>query len=280
MNFIQALREDQTVTSIVLNGDLMDLPPYPAANPNQPVILEIDGRKTSTVKGKPPGFLQPEYEPVLECLGSLSSKDRMVTYITGNHDIGVTGLRFARPDLAALWAQVAWNPSVLTKINDELRVYIEHGHYHDPFLWLYMRYELFDLLRGNDIRRLRAGGVGGQRAGNVGQRWETGYGVGTCTDISTRAVVEKRGFLDNLVVYRFRHAARKAFKALNQVYGESVCVLIFGHTHLPDRYEFPGGRIYCNSGDWAGNSPDQTYIVIEPDGRVYGPVQWAGQSRL
>jgi len=47
-----------------------------------------------------------------------------------------------------------------------------------------------------------------------------------------------------------------------------------GHTHLPDRYEFPGGRLYINSGDWAGNDANQCFLLIQPNGVVSGPHQW------
>ena len=78
---------------------------------------------------------------------------------------------------------------------------------------------------------------------------------------------------------RYRHAARRLFRQFAREGVPQVGTVMFGHTHLPDRYVFPGGRVYVNSGDWSGYTDHRTYCVLEPDGTVRGPFQWESYAK-
>lgn len=86
---------------LVLNGDLLDLPP-------------VEGEE-----------LSDQVKSVLGELVALPLTGVELVYLPGNHDIALRGLPMTLPNF-----QLAY-PRVLFEIGPK-RVYVEHGHYYDP----------------------------------------------------------------------------------------------------------------------------------------------------
>ncbi|HEX8234521.1 MAG TPA: hypothetical protein VF600_01050 [Abditibacteriaceae bacterium] len=318
LNFLRCVRETPQVTEIYLNGDLLDLPLHPIhEGKDEPVTLDIEEdlkielcrtaahQQTGVTKDeeKWQGVLPKHLDRIFVALRDATGYDRQpplhAYYLTGNHDIGISGLRFFRPDLLGLPAQAIWNPSAFIlgprhkeKQGKRQAVYIEHGHLHDPLLWLYMRYAVFDLLRGGLQRRERDMFRGLQRGGKCGmagplkdESRPTGLQMGGESDgIANVLATWKRGLLElgpAIVRYRYRHAARRAHRRLSARRPDlNITTIILGHTHLDERHSYPDGWEYINAGSWSGNTGNQTYWVIKPDGGVTGPHQWQQGGRL
>jgi UDP-2,3-diacylglucosamine pyrophosphatase LpxH len=300
LEFLSALKCHPCVQGFVLAGDLRDIPRHPLNPPTDPVTLEIDGKHDQFS-----GVLSSESDDVLEKLLMLNigngEKDSIarVTMMTGNHDIGISGLRYVRADIPE-WlpkVQISWSPSILIRNTPDGKyfkdrwVYIEHGHHGDPFLWIYLRYALLDLTRAGAKNRELQIAHGFQRGGQVGQvgisrnaRLEFAHGRLTggnshFEDSISKGTISSWHIKEILIKLRYRQAARKTFRKLRfQLKSRLSGTVTYGHTHVPDRYEFPGGNIYINSGDWAGNSWHRCYSVIDSDGFVRGPYQWYGDS--
>ena len=55
--------------------------------------------------------------------------------------------------------QAGWSPQILLMGSPSQEsyagrfIYVEHGQEYDPFLWLYLRYAVLDLLRGGHLHR-------------------------------------------------------------------------------------------------------------------------------
>ena len=275
---------------LYINGDLMDIPLHAAREEGraEPLVLRINDALSAPWQG----VLTRQRGQVIidELLSALRDvmRDEDPTlhlfYVTGNHDIGISGARYFRPDarrsaapggpaqrpILDLPAHAVWNPAVVIETGERW-VYIEHGHLHDPLLWLYMRYVLFDLLRGGSLRQERSLTQRLQRT-QVGQDHRAGA--------QNNGQLDRPGLaarLANAVVkLRFRQAARHTFHQLRaSTWGRQVRTVIFGHTHLPERFRM-GDREYINVGSWAGNKDDQLFWTITPDGTVNGPYQWDG----
>jgi UDP-2,3-diacylglucosamine pyrophosphatase LpxH len=317
LEFLTAVQQAPNVRGFILNGDLMDIPLFPGnLTPEQkllllPVMDEIQMTEQ--------GVLATRYDEVLQPLLTLEAIVaqalekpglRRTIFQTGNHDIGINGLRYVRRDMPRFLptVQIAWNPQLLLLSGPETGssykhpVYIEHGHHYDPFLWLYMRYALLDVLRGGVQRREAQLMAAMQRGGRKGMGRPSRQGIPTEEAVAAAHAAGKplitevraepaaagsateewhfaaesrtRSFGEKVVQYRFRQAARRVFRDLHRRHRRNIRTVMFGHTHLPDRYVFPGGRVYINSGDWCGNTPHQCYCVIQADGTVRGPFQW------
>lgn len=283
---------------LYVNGDLLDVPLHPAHSEGQSEPLELHFNAS----------LDQDWEGVFPHQGGNSWVDELlmalrhvvrdddpnvrIFYLTGNHDIGISGLRYFRPkarrevsvggdQVLDLPAHAIWNPTFIieTGIDKKPRwVCIEHGHLHDPLLWLYMRYAVFDLLRGGTSRREHRLMRRIQRE-KIGQDRSAGETMNARPDHPEVA----DGLGNKIVRLRFRHAARRTLRRLHRQ-GKPVRTLIFGHTHMPERHAMKIGSFwdprkdvqceYINAGSWAGNKKDQLYWVITPEGNVTGPHQW------
>lgn len=274
--FLDWARRHPRIADLYVNGDLLDVPPHPLNQPDVTTLRVRDGGSPDLERGEL-GVLQNRFEPLLEAMGSLAAHDDVpplrITYLTGNHDVGISGLRYVRPNLAWTSFKILWNPSIRVEAAPGREVYVEHGHRVDPYLWLYLRYAALELMRGPMLREVqRSGRIGiGPNAHVAGelpldarapQPWETAAPEIPAPQGEDAASARAR--------YRYRAAARRLFRELPP----SVRTVTMGHTHIPDRYTFPDGRVYLNSGDWAGNTPHRAFLVIHPDGRVTGPHQW------
>ena len=297
LGLLAAVKADPRVDSFYLNGDLLDIPLHPDLNAPEPEMLRLDGMLAGER-----GVLLERYDPILKALLGLTRPDpaspaevaapvRRALFQTGNHDVGVSGLRYVRPRMPDFLppVQAVWNPSLLIQTDADGRelprwVYIEHGHRWDPLLWLYMRYALLDILRAGHRRREAHLLSGMQRAGKAGMGAQTAGGE-TLPPAPAPGTSENHfpddqpGLLSTLVRLRYRQAARRLFREFRSRQTDPsaairVRTILMGHTHHPDRYVFPGGLLYINSGDWSGYTAHCAYCVLDHDGSVRGPFQW------
>jgi hypothetical protein len=291
---LAAVKADPRVNSFYLNGDLMDIPLHPNANAPEDVMLDLNG-----ALAEEQGVLREHYDSVLEPLLGLTLPEtakeaitpvRRSIFQTGNHDIGVSGLRYVRPQMPSFLPQVqtVWNPALLLQTDaDNVPyphwVYIEHGHHWDPLLWLYMRYALLDILRFGHRKQESQLFSGMQRGGKKGMgaqtRQDDSLPPAPARGVSANHFAgDETDWLSSLVRMRYRQAARRTFREFRSQAGQAgpaqIRTVLVGHTHHPDRYVFPGGFIYINSGDWSGFTQHCAYCVLDPDGTVRGPFQW------
>jgi UDP-2,3-diacylglucosamine pyrophosphatase LpxH len=269
--FIGAITASKTVESLYFGGDFADIPVHPKFH-YQPPLLAV-GQKINAEFG----VLQGQ-ESLLKHLGAVFDSAQRVVGITGNHDLGINGVRFVRGEHAF------WNPAILISGHPsaskplEKQVYIEHGHRFDPLNWLYLRYSILDLTRrGYDEgppqapppteRKLRQ-----MVEGRLGTSKETGILVRQGMPGST-AMRDSLGTY--LVRLRYRGQARQALRRLRRVH-PGVKAFVCGHTHLPDRYRFADGTLYVNLGDWSGDTGHKTYALLDGDGELHGPIEWDG----
>ena len=281
--FLQWINGEDRVRELYINGDIMDMPPHPLNQPVVPILRIKPGEP-----GQPNRYPDQENIPDLgvlddwnvSVLHDLFAVTKPITSLTGNHDLGLFGLKYVRPNMRTLPIRVAWNPSVVLEMTESRSLYIEHGHLRDPFLWLYLRYAVLELLQGPATA---------QRGGKVGMSKVAGTRSADVPVPASELYYEGRGnitppkgegFFPKLARYRFRLAARQLFRSIKSDIRDKVKVITMGHTHLPDRYEFPGGKLYINSGDWAGNDYHQCFLLIRPNGEVTGPHQWCSGLTL
>lgn len=329
LGFLSAIRNAPSVTGFILNGDLMDVPLFAGALTERQdrYMLEIPAGDPD-----PQGVLNPDYDHVLHALMNLERplEDNLAArpllrtvFQTGNHDVGVNGLRYVRHEMPQYLPSVrtSWGPEVLLMgspdpaLHYDNWVYFEHGQAHDPFLWLYARYAMLDILRSGRLGRemqfieaMQRGGRTGMDRSSPGTEHRAALRAmeSTAEDLAGLVVEEPAGrapetgvdwhfagvkltFHEWVIRNSYRLAARRAFRQLPKyrknargeriAYGENVQTVLFGHTHIPDRYVFPDGRVYINSGDWCGNTPHQCYCVIYEDGIVRGPFQWESEEK-
>ena len=294
LELLAAVKANPRVNSFYLNGDLMDAPRHPDANAPEPLMLSL-----SASFDQEQGLLLTRYDAILENLLKLTQPAgagqpllRRAIFQTGNHDIGVSGLRYVRSNMPDYLpsVQMSWNPSLLLQTDAQGKdypgwVYLEHGHHWDPLLWLYMRYALMDILRFGHHRHEGQLLSGLQRGGKVGMGSQACVAASHLTPAPPRGTLthhfagDQPGFASTLVRLRYRQAARRTFRQFDRQGGSQVRSILIGHTHHPDRYVFPSavfpeGRVYINSGDWSGVTDHCAYCVLDSDGSVRGPFQW------
>ncbi len=270
---------------LYINGDLTDIPLHAAhTGRDEPDEMVFDDKLGGVpINGKPwQGVLPTTLDTILSELHNVVKDDDprlRIFYFTGNHDIGIGGLRYFRPDAVrkslSLPSHVMWNPGGIIQAGKRW-VYLEHGHAHDPVLWLYMRYAIFDLLRGGFRHQERRLLGRMQRGGKVGQNSRDGAKHDEKEEFKPKDSPFK-DFAVGLVKLRYRHAARRTAKWLNKTYPKQPFTIVFGHTHIEDKKTFQVNcteYTYINAGSWAGNQSHQTFWVIEPNGDVSEPLQW------
>lgn len=117
---------DTGVRELVINGDIMDLPPYRGqfAFQETPETCDADGNCIA--------------RQVVERLVQFGAKVP-VTYVFGNHDIGLSGFRcMGEKDITGLGNVNLCYPNYVIPDIGGSRFLIEHGHFYDPFLILYV----------------------------------------------------------------------------------------------------------------------------------------------
>jgi len=278
------------IGELIINGDLMDAPPY---------------------KGEACFTTGPARQAVEKLLAY--AKDHPVTYIYGNHDIGISGLRCpAGSGVAALRGAGLWYPRYTLSVAGSV-VLLEHGHFYDPALILYMRdlakrtylpshFESFQLVQQRRDPttgdRVQHPGVAAPTTVDLSRGVDNNvFGAIMVTDfVSPTPEAEKRtarSFLDRLK----RGAVLKAGKAVKHylwweaakdIFADylsatapkpNTLYCVMGHTHVPDTGKTTVADVPClyfNSGTWtcAGDTPTDRSYATYLDLRDTGEV-WA-----
>lgn len=243
---------------LIINGDIMDLPPSEGRMIELPARLLLER---------------------LAMLGVERNCQTRVTWIVGNHDIAFRGLPLQWKRLQVVYPkfEFSWGNK---------RVYIEHGHYYDPLFW--GGYELLAGLRqvtGYDVGAWVKGLWTGMRQmgervrqavqpEHVVDRWQQ-----ATRDLQRRGPVEGRGCHGtNRPVGRSDAPAavlrRWAAAATRLQQGGVADYVLFGHTHTPVPPRL--GQAYVNTGDWV----DHRTVTVFPPGAEPYQVEWDGEGSL
>lgn len=265
--------DENRVEELIVNGDLMDAPPY-----------EGNVSLTSAAACK-----------ALTALMDYASK-RSVTYVFGNHDIGISGIRCDfNPGLAPLRNVSLQYPHRPPLHTDVSTILIQHGHLYDPALWLYVRdltirtyvnsgYEAFNLTQqrrdpgaGQPRPADRRVGVdspaviklGAQPGNTLEQDIEQAVAADPPSkserDSAKRFLKRLRTGVNRAVRrkvthYFWREAAREVLRDFTAQHpADRAFYCIMGHTHVPDRFDdVINGRQchYLNSGTWVGSGKE------------------------
>jgi UDP-2,3-diacylglucosamine pyrophosphatase LpxH len=274
--FLQAIKP--TTMELIINGDLLDAPP----SPNDTWVGEGIVMR---------GSILPKYEGIIAALAELNNSSPVplpVTVLYGNHDWASSGLRYdlnKRPLLQRMRLpfNTSWYPNIILGVpgmsgvpagrtlvgQEEHRFYIDHGHFYDPALLLYLRDFIFAALRSDLRRAMTALVVSGQRRTNENEAPRQGM-------VTAAPRTRDARFAYWLVRYRWRWKARQTLKHRHtherRQGHRGLTGALFGHTHLPDRYTYrtgmAKGMTYVNTGDWNADSGHGTYTIITQDGVV------------
>jgi UDP-2,3-diacylglucosamine pyrophosphatase LpxH len=281
--------EQKQIDRLIINGDLMDAPPY-----------DGDVSFTSAIARQ-----------AVERLLKYAAK-RAVTYIYGNHDIGISGLRCAGGSgLAALERVNLYYPGSVLE-TDGSTLLIQHGYLYDPALILYLKdldvrtylvshFQAFEWVEQrrnpNTGKQVQPAGVASPATIGLADEPQRNiyYGVQRTEKLAPPSLQDlnaARDFIQGLkhgVVAAvgmsvkhviWREAARSVFgDYLSQGTAERpVIYCIMGHTHVPDSQDWAiQGKqcIYLNSGTWVGSGDDledrqhATYLDVREDGKVW-----------
>jgi len=281
-DFLRAI--GRSTMELIINGDLLDAPPNPED------VWYGDGFALS-------GSILPKYEGILAQFGGLNNMDPVpvpVTILYGNHDMAASGLRYdleKRPHLLHLFRvpfTKSWYPNVILAVpvgvkkegQEDFRFYVDHGHFYDPALLLYLRDFLFAVLRRDLRQAMTSLVISGQRRSSML------HVIPRSGLVASAPVTIDQRIGHWLVRYRWRWKARQVLIERNQDElkqgNRPLTGALFGHTHLPDRYTYRTGRAkgmtYINTGDWMGDTGHGTYTIITQDG-VVAQYDWLNQQQ-
>jgi UDP-2,3-diacylglucosamine pyrophosphatase LpxH len=264
----------RTALELYVNGDLLDMPPNPAEEWLGPGGVRL--RQS----------LLPKYAFIFEELAEFNagSLPTMTMYMTGNHDMAANGIRYLLHHLydllpgAKLPFQNVWYGNFIISLpytcdppNAPIRYFLEHGHYHDPVLVLYLLQFVANAVSSNLQAAMDSLTVGGQRRtspkSSAPRPGIAGAGLPPGNDT----------FMHRLVKWRWRWKARRRLTGMNRqeirMGHEPLAGILMGHTHLPDHYVYRlgslRGKTYVNTGDWSGDTGHASYAVVTDDGLVY-----------
>ena len=262
--------EQAYASELIINGDLMDAPPY-------------EGNVS---------FRSATVRQAVERLIAYAREHR-VTYLYGNHDIGISGIRCAADASLSVLQNVnlVYPDYVVETIAS--RLLIQHGHFYDPALVLYVgdldartyyqsHFQSFQWVQQwrdpATGARLKTPGVESPALIGLETRSDNIYYAIKVTDYEAPAskaeVAASRGWVARLrqgVIRRLRRpvthfiwweAAKSVFEDYLRQHTDAPSTLycIMGHTHVPDTGDerIDGRRcLYFNSGTWTGDG-DQT----------------------
>jgi len=275
---------ERTTMELFINGDLLDAPP----NPEDTWQGEGFALK---------GSVLPKYEGILAALAALNNQVPVpvpVTVLYGNHDMATSGLRYdlvKRPHLLQRFRvpfNMSWYSNTILGVpvdptkegQEDFRFYVDHGHFYDPALLLYLRDFLLAALRLDLRRAMTTLVLSGQRRSSEQQA------------IPRPGLAPHRRFTTDqkvshwLVKYRWRWKARRVLidRSEHEVRQRRrpLTGVLFGHTHLPDRYTYRAGRAkgmtYINTGDWMADTGHGTYTIITQDG-VVSQCDWLAREK-
>jgi len=281
--------EEKQVDELVINGDLMDAPPY-----------QDNSCFTSQIALS-----------AVERLAAYAAR-RRVTYVYGNHDIGISGLRCAGgAGLTALRNVNLYYPDYVLH-TDGSTLLIQHGHLFDPALLFYIKdltvrtyvashFQAFQWVqqrRDKDTgEQVQPPGVASPAVIGLGPQVDDNvfYAIKLTDAVAPPAPTEVsaarrfiRGLRRGVVMtvgkavkqYLWWEAAKDVFgDYLGQVAVERpVVYCIMGHTHVPDtgEAEIMGKQcVYFNSGTWVGSGETvedrqhASYLDVRETGKVW-----------
>lgn len=276
-DFLRAVRP--RAIELHVNGDIADMPMHPAERWHVPG----DGDLLQS--------LLPKYARVFMRLAAFNGRGEppIAMYMAGNHDLAASGVRYLlhhRYEVlrrAPLPFRSVWYGHFIVDVpyvadagavQPAGRYFIEHGHYHDPVLALYLVHYLAGAVSSNLEAALDSVTVAGQR--RLSPRAPIpppGVNVREAADVPGRRPSATYRF----VMLRWRWRARRALAARNarevRRGAPPLSGIVMGHTHMPDFWVYRLGRVrgkvYVNTGDWSGLTGHATYAVISQDGLVY-----------
>ncbi len=272
LTFLQAIARN--TMELYINGDLFDTPPNPEDT------WHGNGFDLT-------GSVLPKYENVLGAICDLNNMRPLpvlVTLLYGNHDMGTSGLRYdlvRRPDLVTRFRvpfNTAWYPNLVIGVphapgnegQETFRFYVDHGHFYDPVLFLYLRDFVVAVLR-RDLRRAMTTLVLSVQRRSSEQQAIPRPGIAP-----SRQETRDQRIAHWLVRYRWRWKARRVLiersRQETHLGNRPLAGALFGHTHLPDSYTYrtgaARGMTYVNTGDWMGDTGHGTYTVLRQEGVV------------
>lgn len=177
--------------------------------------------------------------PVVRRLRRLLAAGGGVHYVLGNHDLALEHVLLDLPIPVSPYLDVR---------SGGARIRVEHGHVHDPF---YARWPGAYELGG------RLGRLALVANADVYRLWS-----------AAQQRVDRR---------RRGHGRRGAYPhhaSAQLLFDRGFDAVVFGHTHLPERTELPGG-LFVNGGDWLGH---RTVVVIE--GGEVRLTEWDGRRLI
>lgn len=268
---------EPTTSRLYINGDLLDGPPNPKDT--------WTGRPGAPERFSLKGSILPKYENTLADIFEFNSR-RPVDVLYGNHDMAISGLRYdlvRRPQLLQRLRvpyNKSWYPNLIIGVpparpdlegkgQEQYRFYVDHGHFYDPVLLLYLRDFLFAALRSDLREAMTTIVLAGQRRTAEDQVPKQGIAA-------PKPETRDQRIGHSLVRYRWRWKARRVLTHRNAAEVKQghrpLTGGLFGHTHLPDSYTYriwsARGLTYVNTGDWMGETGHGTYAVITQDGVV------------
>ena len=273
--------EQVGVGRVVINGDLIDLPPYE-------------------------GHLAFGHGPcpsrqVIERLIAFGAKVP-VTYVFGNHDIGVSGFRCMGADNVTPLRNLTCSYPAYCMDFPNSTVLVEHGHFCDPALILYLRdlanrtyrESHFDEFFWAMQRRKEAApekpaspgaletvtvqpGENAYFAAKVGQK---SLPKETFWSRLVKRVKSRLGreLAPTTAEWWWRHGIDRMEEYLAKARAEGKSLKptlyqIFGHTHRADPREAVVHEgvncTYINAGTWTEAADEGWYLDINPDGKVW-----------
>lgn len=274
----------------IINGDLLDAP----ARDN--------------------GYLLPDHHKMVSKLVSLTSNMK-VFYFVGNHDISFWGLKVN--NFRNLHVMYPYYPYVYIcsdpfdhradNYRNKSFIHIEHGHFHDPVLNLYIQNMVQSSYpRKGLIEKLK-------RILSIGGEEHQGLDIGSLNHVAVMAAqrrdargnkvqplgVNRPGMYDHIekslwkkmaplvakyyTPYNWREKARETLERFYKDYPSmNIKAIVFGHTHVPDEHVITykdRSALYLNSGDWNeptwSEDPDThhaSFVILDANGNpVRGP---------
>lgn len=273
--------ENAGVSEFIINGDLLDLPPYEGQ-----VVFD---RANSIARR------------VLERLFEFGTKIN-ITYVYGNHDIGISGFRCLGENNISQLKNISFCYPNYRVDYDNTTILVEHGHFYDPAILLYVndlanftyhrsKFEayMWAMQRRNPLHPNKIPAPGllkpivveeGENAYLAAKRqqeqlpdknlWQT-----------IKEILWKRGslLLGHPKEWWWFHSAHKEMQDFIKTQREKQEILkpnlyqIYGHTHSADPRDpinIEGVNCnYINAGTWTDEVDNGWYLDIDKSGKVW-----------
>ena len=268
------------IRELIINGDLMDLPPY-------------EGQFAFPVG-------QSVARDVVVELEKLASNVQ-VTYVFGNHDIGVSGFRsMGCNSIPGLRNVNFCYPNYVIDDYAETTILVEHGHFCDPALIFYVRdlakrtyvesnFEAFNwVMQRRDVKSPSIVVKPGSLQPADVKTGENAYSAARQDQqppsLWSRIIgwlwQHVRNAAEKPTMEQWRHEAIEEMgKYIGKTKSEGgkikpVLYQIYGHTHRADARDaeqLAGGvsGIYVNAGTWTDEVDQGWYLDVDDNGKVW-----------